>query len=490
MAALDLFSRRQARLEAGLPHGLRLLASELEVGIPFEEALGSAARGSSVFSGEMARVCREARAGSGIHDALLRASARTGSLQAKRAYAALARCYSGEDGPSSLKSLATEYSRLGRARLKEHASRASMLGIAFISASCVLPSLFLAFAVLGSSFMGEIVSPETLWLSFGALLPAVLLAIILLAWLSAPAAQSSGGPGFLSRGERERVRAFVSSKGIRLSGASLLLAFPACAASALAAFAALGPSPLLAALAGASILLSPLALYALLAHFSGGRARRAERFLPDALLHASSLAGCASFEEAVASISRGGYGPLGEEFAAASRRMQAGEAFPAAMEGVGARLGSEAVCRACGLLSRAYETGADLGEAMREAADDAVELFSSGREKAALLATQRYTLLAGAALVPVILGLVCGAVTGISASFEEAGGSPFDSGAGQGLVSEGLRASTLYLAMFAVASSLFLGVQEGEPKKAAAYAFAFLPLSLAIFSLALGRLPP
>ncbi|VVC71915.1 Type II secretion system (T2SS), protein F [uncultured archaeon] len=488
MALPDFFSRRDAEIESGLPHTLRLLSAELEVGVPFESALSEASAGDPAFGGELSRVAREASNGSPLHSALSRASARTNSLQAKRAYAAIARCYSGEDSASSLKALASEFARMGRLKLKEHASRSSMLGIAFISASCVLPSLLLSFSVIGSSFMGEVMSGETLWLLFGFVLPAILLSLILAAWLSSPELSARHGPAFLSGSEREIVGRYLLNHGIKFSKAVSAAAAAALIVFAFLALHSFGNSSALSLVAAASILLSPLAAYTFFAHLASLRARGAERFLPDALLHASSLSSCASFEAAAKSISKSGYGALGEEFAAASKRMEAGEPFPEAMEGISARLDSRLVSRATGLLSRAYETGADLGEAMREAADDAVEVFSSEKEKAALLSLQRYTLLAGVLLVPIILGMVCGAVSGIGSSIADLGSGTFLEPSGT-LLPEGLRAATAYLAIFSVSSALFIAVQEGEPKKAAAYAALFLPVTLAFFSLASGFLP-
>ena len=44
-----------------------------------------------------------------------------------------------------------------------------------------------------------------------------------------------------------------------------------------------------------------------------------------------------------------------------------------------------------------------------------------------------------------------------------------------------------YILVFCAFSALFLSVQDGEPRNAAAYALAFAPVSPAIFFLALGR---
>jgi len=407
-----MFRNRDAEIEAELPSALRMMGAELNIRTPFEEMLRAAGEGESAFHLEMRRVAREAELGAGVPAALSGMAARSKSLAVKRVASALARCYSRGEGGEQLKRLADEFSRSQKAALKEHAARASMLGLAFISAACVLPSLFLALAVVGSSFMEGAVGAEQVWTVFVVVLPLVLGTLALVAWMITPV--------------------FARRK---------------------------------------------------IDWLASGKARDAERYLPDALLNSASAAEGAGFEDVVGSIARSGYGKLSEEFALAEKRIAAGGGFRAALEGVGSGLDSAPVRRACALLSRAYETGADLGEAMREAADDAVELLSAEREKAALLAVQRYTLLAGVLLVPIILGMIVKAVSGLQfPSMEELGMKA----AGKEALEAGVGAARIYLLLFAGFSGLFLAVQEGEPGKAVKYALVFAPIAVIAFSLSSG----
>jgi len=407
-----MFRRKDSEIEAAIPSVLRMMGAELGMGTPFEEVLRAAGEGNGAFHEEVRKVAREAELGAGVPAALASMAARSRSLAVKRVAGVLALCYSRGEGGEPLKRLADELARTQRAALKEHAAKASMLGLAFISAACVLPSLFLALAVVGSSFMEGAIGPGEVWLVFLGGLPLVLAAIVGLAWISTPV---------FARRQIDWL--------------------------------------------------------------AGGKAAEAERFLPDALLHAASIAEGAGFSDVVASIARSEYGALSSEFGIAEKKISAGEGFGAALEGIGKRLNSAAVGRACALLSRAYETGADLGDAMREAAEDAVELLSAEKEKAALLAVQKYTLLAGVLLVPVILGMIAKAVSGLDfSSIAELGLS----GGGDDVLGAGLGASRAYLLLFACFSGLFLAVQEGEPRKGVAYALVFAPVALVAFAASSG----
>jgi hypothetical protein len=102
---------------------------------------------------------------------------------------------------------------------------------------------------------------------------------------------------------------------------------------------------------------------------------------------------------------------------------------------------------------------------MREAAEDAVQSAVSRRERASSLSIQRFTILAGVALAPLIIGIVCGAASalGSGAGAEEAAG--------------------FYVFAFSAFAALFLSVQEGEPRRASAYAPVFCAASLSVFLL-------
>lgn len=479
----SLLNRRDAEIDAELPSALRLIGAQLNFEARFEDVLENAGRGETPFHEEMQRVCAEIKAGAGVPSALAGMAGRTRSLAVKRSVTALAQCYSHGEKGERLKRLADEFSRAQRALLKEYAAKASMLGLAFISAACILPSLFLALIVAGSSVMQEVVSAEGIWLAFALVLPAVLALITIFLWASTPVFTRRRGAGFLTQGELRAVETFLEKKGFKVRIGALAL--PSFIASGLAGaiLLAITEESLQMCVVCSVVFLSPLIAYSILSFLAERKARNAESFLPDALLHASSVCEGMGFEEMIKSIARAGYGELSSEFRLAEKKLELGAGFEEALMGMGKRLNSALVERSLALLSSAYKTGADLGEAIRETAEDAVELFSAEKEKAATLAVQKYTLFAGVLLVPWILGFITRAVSHLDfSSMAELGVKT----GGSGALEVGKNAAGIYLLMFACFSAVFIAIQEGEPRKAVVYALAFVPVVLVVFSFAAG----
>jgi hypothetical protein len=273
-----------------------------------------------------------------------------------------------------------------------------------------------------------------------------------------------------------------------LGGGVSGLAAPAFCLSALLAASAysvlgwLGADPALMLVLPLTLLLSPLLAYFYLAGLVGKRAALMERFIPDALFQASSMQRGTGFERVIAAIARSGYGPLSEEFTSASRQVRAGAGVLHAIDGIARRSDSLLVRRSIGVLSQAYASGAEMGWAMREAAEDALEALSSSLERKAALSVQRYTVLFGALLVPLILGLIAGTVSGLDFS----GMDGFGASAGEraALLSAGIGAAEAYAVMFALLASIFAAMQDGEWKRFALYFALLAPAGLALFAAA------
>ena len=488
MLAKLLEARRRGGMEAELPWLLRGMGVELGMGAPFERALARAGQGNSQLACEFKIAFWEiSSGGSSAQDALARLGARAGSLPIKRAVAELVHCYENGGNGDGLKRLAAELVLEQKAKAKEFAARASLLGLAFMACSCIVPSLFLALSIVGSSFMGAIFTPLQIWLFFLAGFPLLGAGIIGFSWLITPAGLIAGdGGGVFGECEIRHVDALLKAKGMRAGIRQLAL--PCLSLSSLLGLSAyfglewLGME-FTARTAGALILfLSPFLAYFYLSGLVRARGARMEKFLPDALFQASSMQNGAGFERIVASIARSGYGPLSEEFASAHRQMRAGVGVVPSLEGIALRSDSLLVRRSVGLLAQAYCTGAEMGGALRDAAQDAFEASSELWERKGMLAVQRYTALFSGFLVPIILGMIAGTVAGLgSFEIEGMGASPVERA---GLLSASLGAAQAYIAIFALLASVFASMQGGEWKKFVLYFAILAPLGLALFGAA------
>jgi len=225
----------------------------------------------------------------------------------------------------------------------------------------------------------------------------------------------------------------------------------------------------------------PAALYFFYEYREVRKTREIEEALPAALFQIASFPRRTSMEKIIRSIAKADYGELSRAFARAERLVNAGMSVPEALEELQKRNRSLLLDRAVSLLLEAYKSGADMGNAFKEVAEDIFDLQSARKEAASALALQKYTLLAGGCLlVPIILALVLNIV----------GGLGFDYGLGMGaspaerkeVYETAIWAGQAYLAIFACIASVFAAVQEGQAKKAVLYFVLLAPLSLLLFN--------
>ncbi len=221
--------------------------------------------------------------------------------------------------------------------------------------------------------------------------------------------------------------------------------------------------------AAASLIIVPM--------FDGyARARRVqdlEQNLPAARFRMSSLSAGAPFEALVGSAASAGLGEASRAFGRVSALLDAG--FPArqALADAAADYDSEAFRRTASLLASLHDSGAALSNAVHRIAEDAFELQQLSQESAAVLSLQKYTLLAGAAvLVPFIFAAL------LQAGRSLAEASP---GAASAALPQFVSAAQVYLVVFACLSSSFVALSEGNLKKAVAYCCIIAPLSLLVF---------
>ncbi len=481
--------KRAGEIEAELPTMLRSIGVELNMNTPFEHALRHAAKaGGGPLSSEFEALVREVEAGSSIQDALKSLAGRVDSIMVKRACAQLVACYEHGEKGDGLKRLAGEMMQVQKAKAREFAARMQMLGLVFIAVSCILPSLFLALVVVGSAFMGPLFSPFQVWLAFLAVFPLVDAALIAVMVALLPAHLKTGnGAGMFSERELRHINALLRAKGMNFEvKAAAVPAFLVSSAVSATAYFTLDYYGITGAPAYATtffLFASPLLAYFYLSHLVRQRSAKIERFLPDALFQAASLQRGTGFERLIASVARSGYGPLSEEFAIVQRQVRAGVGVVPAMKAVAQRADSVLLERAVSLLVQAYHTGAEMSGAMRETAEDIFEVFSALLERRSALAMQKYTLLFGALLVPVILGLIVNVVSGLDLSaLEEI--SKVSNEERVALLSAGIGAGQAYLVAFALLSSVLIAQQDGDGRKAVLYFTALAPLSLALFAAA------
>jgi pilus assembly protein TadC len=177
--------RRAAAIEAELPSALRAVAAGLDSGVGFEACLASAARDYGAASPEFGRVLSEVENGASMPEALEAMAGRVGSLFAGRAAAALALAYRSGDS-ACLRPLAAEQDAVARARLREYSGKLTVYMLLFIAASAIVPAMFQAFVIVGSSILSMPVTPLAALLIPALAFPAIDAAILAFAYARRP----------------------------------------------------------------------------------------------------------------------------------------------------------------------------------------------------------------------------------------------------------------------------------------------------------------
>lgn len=230
-----------------------------------------------------------------------------------------------------------------------------------------------------------------------------------------------------------------------------------------------------------TLVFPPLAIYYYFGYLESKRLREIEDVLPAALLQVASFPRQASMEKIISALAYGDYGVLSSEFRIIEKQVNAGMPVVEAFEECAARNNSTLLNRALKLLANAYKSGADLSNAFREVAEDALELQAISKEARSAFALQKYTLLAGGIIVPVTLGLLLNVVSGLNTGgLEEFTGT--SATAREALSAAILFGNQVYLTIFAVVASAFIASSEGDLKKTVLYAAFLLPASLLLFN--------
>jgi len=230
------------------------------------------------------------------------------------------------------------------------------------------------------------------------------------------------------------------------------------------------------------IAFAPLVLVLLFFSYSAEhRLKKLESEAPGLLLQASIFPKGTPVSKIISFLGKKEHGLLGKEFARVEIEIGRGKSVQEALQKMKKRNRSPVVMRLVELVLIAYNSGAYLGDSFRELAEEMLEMNSMIAEKKAAMAIERFTLIAGSAvIVPFILGVLTGLVFGLDfGGIEIAGFSSTEQRAE--LLEIAPIANQLYIIEYALIASVFLGWLEGKPKKSFVYAIVIVPCSLAIF---------
>jgi len=153
-------------IERDMPFLLTQIAIDLELGLPFENALKNAAKIDSAFGRWIRCVLVEVyKKGSSINDAFSKIVRRYNSQQLKRAISQLLAIYEeGLKDVSGLRRIIKEILAEQHAKAKEFNGKLVVYSIILVTCSAVVPALFLAFTIVGGKILSLGLSAEDILL--------------------------------------------------------------------------------------------------------------------------------------------------------------------------------------------------------------------------------------------------------------------------------------------------------------------------------------
>ncbi|MEM4194935.1 MAG: type II secretion system F family protein [Candidatus Anstonellales archaeon] len=439
-------AKKVADIEAEMPLSLRTLGMLINMNVPFVKALKVIAESKTPFGNELENAVKEIERGSSVPKALGNIAERINSIAVKRAIAQVISAYEQGAGGNEIKRIANELLSIQRHRIKEFSSKSAMYGLFFIVMAAVAPTFFLVMSVVGRFAFQMNMSGEMVYIMYLIVFPLLSLLILLLSKSSLP-------PSLFK--ERRELKAYLP-----LAGATVIVV-----GVWLLPVDMIFKIPIL----GIILLFSAKNFYS--SYKEGKEVESIESNLPDALFSIAGMPKGAHIEKIFERIARAGFGRLSMEFETASKQMKANVKPEIVVRDLGERVGSDMLTRAGEIMVKVFEAGGHIGERLAELAEDMLLFYEMKRERANVLSMQKYTLLAGAVIIPLILSTALGLVGKIAGLMEEQ----------SDIIDVAHSVIPLYLIIYSCLTAFYISDSEGKPSKGLVYFVGIALVSIGIF---------
>ncbi len=467
-----LFAKNIAlKIETELPVQLRSISTELAIGVPFDKALESISQYGDESSRVFASITKNIQNGMSPADAFDEIRNSVASRMLDKALSHLMFLYRYGYEESGLGKLVDEISAEHKSRMKEYASRSSVMGVMLIALSSVVPALATTYILVGSSFMDVSLTPLMIYFIYIIALPALIL-LMLLAMRALSPISSKRGSEFMSEDELAKFTIFLSKYGINMP-ARRFLAYLSLFSLALAMLMFIITQSIFSFI----IILSPLVLYGIFLYIDDMRISGMEDYMPDALFYAASLHNF-GMEKVIREIANANYGELSRECRRAHRQVNAGFSVRVALQSIIDLNRSPVIERGISLLMKIHEVGASLEDALKKTAEDIHDMFLLLKERSSVLSMQKYNLMVACFLVPLIFGAVLSLVSSLDLSYIE---SLLAVSSSRSLLPAVELSINIYLAEFALLASLFMADYSGSWKRFMLYFIFLLPLMFILY---------
>lgn len=458
------------KIEADLPIQLRAISTELSIGLSFENALSSAVKYGDSTKYIFNHILEGLKSGLPPEEVFNGARKLSSSRMMDKAISHLQFIYTHGYSNSGLNKLVDEISAEHKSRMKEYASRSSMLGIILIALSSVVPALMTTYLLVGSSFMDVSLTSDNIYIIYTILLPLCILSLLLVMRFLSPS-YNTRGSNLFSSSEIMRFGFFLNSLNLKFNPLNFLkYSFVFCLLFTIIIFYyTYSPFSII-------FTMLPFVLYGIFLYLEDSRISRIESYMPDALFYASSLHSF-GLEKVVKELAHSNYGLLSSEFLKTHNQVNAGFSIKIALVSLVERNNSVIIERGVSLLVKIHDLGSSLEHALRSTAEDIYDMFILMRERSSILSMMKYNLFVSSLIVPAIFGAVISIVSSLDLSYITflIGESSIN------LYPSILFSINIYLVEFSFLSSLFLADFSGSWKRFVIYLIFLLPLTFIVF---------
>ncbi|MBU0527628.1 type II secretion system F family protein [Candidatus Micrarchaeota archaeon] len=430
--------KQAAEIEAGLPFFLRSLGMLLDFGMPFESAIKTAAKGQGRLQLEMETVGDEINSGMNLQEALASFAKKYKTLEIKRAVSQV--CTSYEIGNMEIRRIGDEMLSVQKHKLREYAAKSTMIGLMLIICTAILPTFFLVYAVAGRFALGSEITNEQISLAMLVLFPVLSIFILMIS--------KSIMPRSAFENKKRLDLAMFAPGGIFILGFLILPKFQ-----------------IIALIIGVMV----AGIFVFRDYKKEKKLEELEAGLPDALFSISAMPKSAKPEDIFKNIEYGGFGELSLEAGKTRKQLKMNISTEDAVRDLYKRNHSSMLNRAGIMLIEFFNTDS-IGK-ISMLAEDIISAFQIKREQARLFSLQKYTLVFGAFLIPLILKVTLYLLDSMSQLMKGTGNA----------VEFAASIVPPYLIIYATIASIAISESEGKKSSAAIYLIVLSISSLAVF---------
>ncbi|MBI5046431.1 type II secretion system F family protein [Candidatus Micrarchaeota archaeon] len=417
-------NKKNSEMEVEMPFFLRTFGNLLEINLPFERAMEISSEGNGEVNRRMHNVLKETKNGMTMNRALSGFFNSVKSVELKKAISQISMAYEIGSTGKELKKAAEELRLIQSHKMKEYGSKNAIFGLMFILSAAILPTFFLIYSIIGQGNFTAIQIAGVLLVVF----PLISFAILLFGRAIMPIS-------IFANNRFEYL--MIAPGGIMVIGT---LTFP----QMQLVFIGTG----IASAIG----------FAYSNYKRENRIENIENNLANALFSAGGLPKGMKLERIFEMIENGAYGVLSEESGKSKKQLMMNVKPERVLDDLASRNNSGMLTRVCIMMKQMIFTNSL--DQLNSLAEDVLLYTQNLRERGELFAMQKYTLIFGAFLIPLIMKMSLGLLKSIGDAL--GAGISEKIGFTSGIV-------PTYLIIYAILGSMQIAEGDGKKSDAAIY---------------------